>query len=765
MSELLALGASHKTAPRRGARADRADRGRRRALHCASWWPSRASPRRSRSRPATAPSSTSWSATRSRPRAACWPRWRRRAGIRPTELVEAHLLAAQLRRRAPPVPGRERARVDDRRRGRGPGPGQARLRGGARRAHDRAADQQAVPRRAGHRQARAHGDRDLRGARVSVASVAVDAARDALGDLARPPRADHRRRRDRRADRAGAARPGRRDDVRRQPPARAGDRAGRSASAAPRSSFDALPDELRAADIVVASTSSPHPILGAEELARGRASTRGPAAAADRPRGAARHRPGVRGAGRRDAARHRRPAGGRSRATCGVRRAEARKAEGIVEEEIQAFAGWLGSLEVLPTLARAAGARRRRRRAGCWPRTRAAGSRCRARDRERVEAIARAACQAAAARADACACSSSSRPAPRALQLLRELFGLDERRRRPSAESSAADESARCAARPSEATAARHPRAARWRSRRRARWRRAGATATEIVEITTAGDRGARGGDKSRWVGAHRGRAAAPARSTSPCTRPRTCRASCADGPGAGRRPRRARTARRARRRATSLDALPRRRPRRHERAAPPRRSSPRCGRTSRWCELRGNVDTRLRKLADGRGRRARARRRRAASGSDRADATARCCTSFVPAPGQGALALQARAGDPGASARGRATHAGTCAALRAERARRPTLGGDLPHAASASTRRRARCPARVRRAAGRLGWVADDAARRRRRGARAQDARRRRRASCCVARRGAGVSAGTRLPGRRGAGRPGPAHRPRASS
>jgi glutamyl-tRNA reductase len=34
-----------------------------------------------------------------------------------------------------------------------------------------------------------------------------------------------------------------------------------------------------------------------------------------------------------------------------VRRAEARKAEVIVEEEIQAFAGWLGQLEVLPTIA------------------------------------------------------------------------------------------------------------------------------------------------------------------------------------------------------------------------------------------------------------------------------------------------------------------------------------------------------------------------------------------------------------------------------
>ena len=33
-----------------------------------------------------------------------------------------------------------------------------------------------------------------------------------------------------------------------------------------------------------------------------------------------------------------------------VRQAEARKAEGIIEEEIQQFAVWLGSLEVLPTV-------------------------------------------------------------------------------------------------------------------------------------------------------------------------------------------------------------------------------------------------------------------------------------------------------------------------------------------------------------------------------------------------------------------------------
>ena len=47
-----------------------------------------------------------------------------------------------------------------------------------------------------------------------------------------------------------------------------------------------------------------------------------------------------------------------------VRQAEARKAEGIIEEEIQRFAAWLGSLEVLPTIAALQGARDGDRRAG-----------------------------------------------------------------------------------------------------------------------------------------------------------------------------------------------------------------------------------------------------------------------------------------------------------------------------------------------------------------------------------------------------------------
>ena len=73
-----------------------------------------------------------------------------------------------------------------------------------------------------------------------------------------------------------------------------------------------------------------------------------------------------------------------------VRQAEARKAEGIIEEEIQHFAAWLGSLEVLPTVSRAARTRRRDRRAGRCARTTGKWESASPRDLERVDAIARA---------------------------------------------------------------------------------------------------------------------------------------------------------------------------------------------------------------------------------------------------------------------------------------------------------------------------------------------------------------------------------------
>ncbi len=115
-------------------------------------------------------------------------------------------------------------------------------------------------------------------------------------------------------------------------------------------SFDELPDELLRADIVLAATASPHLLLEARELTE-----------VMQDRG---NRPMllIDLAVPRDID-----------AACAeiasvslfdiddlqavidrnrkVRQAEARKAEGIIEEEIQQFASWLGSLEVRPTVA------------------------------------------------------------------------------------------------------------------------------------------------------------------------------------------------------------------------------------------------------------------------------------------------------------------------------------------------------------------------------------------------------------------------------
>jgi glutamyl-tRNA reductase len=114
-------------------------------------------------------------------------------------------------------------------------------------------------------------------------------------------------------------------------------------------SFDELPVALESADIVVAATASPHLLLEAEELSevmRLRAAR--PILLIDLavPRDIAAACQEIEGVSLYDIddleaviARNRR-----------VRQAEARKAEGIIEQEIQQFAAWLGSLEVLPTV-------------------------------------------------------------------------------------------------------------------------------------------------------------------------------------------------------------------------------------------------------------------------------------------------------------------------------------------------------------------------------------------------------------------------------
>jgi glutamyl-tRNA reductase len=114
--------------------------------------------------------------------------------------------------------------------------------------------------------------------------------------------------------------------------------------------LDELPEALLSADIVVAATASPHLLVEAREMADVMREREGrPMLLIDLavPRDIDAACDGVGGVSLYDiddlqavSDRNRR-----------VRQAEARRAEGIIEEEIQHFAAWLGSLEVLPTLA------------------------------------------------------------------------------------------------------------------------------------------------------------------------------------------------------------------------------------------------------------------------------------------------------------------------------------------------------------------------------------------------------------------------------
>jgi glutamyl-tRNA reductase len=153
-------------------------------------------------------------------------------------------------------------------------------------------------------------------------------------------------------------------------------------------SFDELPEALASADIVVSATASPHALIEGRELTQVMGDRDGrPLLLIDLavPRDIDPACGEIEGVSLYDIddlqaviARNRR-----------VRQAEARKAEGIIEEEIQHFATWLGSLEVLPTIA-ALRARATeiaeqvlRENVGKWE---AASER----DLERVDAVARA---------------------------------------------------------------------------------------------------------------------------------------------------------------------------------------------------------------------------------------------------------------------------------------------------------------------------------------------------------------------------------------
>jgi glutamyl-tRNA reductase len=258
---------------------------------------------------------------------------------------------------------------------------------------------------------------------ASVASVAVDAARAALGDLAErhvlivgagetaelTAKALHARGvstmfvANRRRERAIAL------------AQRFGGASG---------SFDALPGELERADIVITSTSSPHSLIGAEELAVVMEARHGrPLLLIDLavPRDVDPSCTELPGVTLLDVDGLQKQVRGHLT----VRRAEARLAEGIVEEEIQAFAGWLGSLEVTPTL-RALRTRGDAVVDGLLAENEDRWEALSERDRERVERLARTAVKRLLHEPTVRLKATDPDQRHARLQLLRDLFGLEE---------------------------------------------------------------------------------------------------------------------------------------------------------------------------------------------------------------------------------------------------------------------------------------------------------------------------------------------------
>jgi hydroxymethylbilane synthase len=199
---------------------------------------------------------------------------------------------------------------------------------------------------------------------------------------------------------------------------------------------------------------------------------------------------------------------------------------------------------------------------------------------------------------------------------------------------------------------------------------------TEIVEVTTAGDRGAEpGSDKSRWV-AELERALLDGEADVAVHSAKDVPGTLPDGLEIVAVPARA-DARDALCGAPSLDALPA--GARVGTRSLRRRALLLAARTDlEIVPLGGNVDTRLRKLGEGSAdalvlaHAGLERLQRA----DEADAVLDP-ESFVPAPGQGALALEARTGDDSVRNALATLHdPGAAACLAAERALAAGLGG-----------------------------------------------------------------------------------------
>jgi glutamyl-tRNA reductase len=259
--------------------------------------------------------------------------------------------------------------------------------------------------------------------RASVASVAVDAARAALGDLG-----------ERHVLIVGAGETAEltAQALRAQGVSTmfiANRRRARAIALAQRfggasGSFDALPAELERADIVITSTSSPHTLIEAEELGQVMEQRGGrPLLLIDLavPRDIDGSCAELSGVTLLDVDGLQKQV--RSHLT--VRRAEARLAEGIVEEEIQAFAGWLGSLEVTPTL-RALRTRADEVVDGLLAENEGRWETLSERDRERVEKLARTAMNRLLHEPTVRLKAADADQRHARLQLLRELFGLEE---------------------------------------------------------------------------------------------------------------------------------------------------------------------------------------------------------------------------------------------------------------------------------------------------------------------------------------------------
>ncbi len=261
--------------------------------------------------------------------------------------------------------------------------------------------------------------------RVSVPSVAVDLAQDVLGGLT-----------DRRVMLLGA---GETSELTAQALANQGvgtifvanRHADRALSLAQRFGgsvvgLDKLPEQLIEADIVVSSTSSPHPILGAEELALVMAERRErggrPLLLIDIavPRDIDSRCADLEGVSLYDID----DLQAVVRRNLGAREEIVPQAEEIVEEEIKRFARWLGQAETLPTVA----ALRRRgeeivervlsENEGRWE---AASER----DLMRVEAVARAVLNRLLHEPTIRLRSFSAERGHASLQIVRELFALD----------------------------------------------------------------------------------------------------------------------------------------------------------------------------------------------------------------------------------------------------------------------------------------------------------------------------------------------------